>query len=112
MLVITKGEKILEVTMGAYKEYFQLNGWEVVDETPYKTAGEPDMSAEESGGSNHTPGEDEGHSNSDTGSGGEEVSLDKMSDMELKQYAALLDIKTNNMSRKKLIEAIQAKQQK
>ena len=111
MIKITKGGRVLEVTSGAYKAIYKATGWSPVEETPVAAPQEPAVGVSEEGGSNSIP---EGHEASAEPQGanmGDEETLNKMSDDELKQYASLLGIQTKDLKgRKKLMEAIKAHQ--
>lgn len=81
MLKITNGTQHLIVSKGAFKELYSHSGWAVVDETP--TDAHPEATEEEV--------------------------LQNMSEVELKQYASLLGIKTRSLkTREELVEAIKA----
>ena len=112
MIKISKGGLVLEVTSGAYKTIYKAAGWSPVDETPAAAPQTPPVGVSGAGGSN-PPSED--HTTSETPQGdhtGEEETLNKMSDDELRQYASLLGIQTTGLkSRKKLMEAIKAHQE-
>lgn len=111
MIKISKGGLVLEVTSGAYKAIYKAAGWSPVGETPAAAPQELAVDVSEEGGSNSTP---EGHEASEEppeANMGEEETLNKMSDDELKQYASLLGIQTKDLKgRKKLMEAIKAHQ--
>lgn len=111
MIKISKGHLVLEVTSGAYKAIYKAAGWSPVEETPAAAPQEPAVGVSEEGGSNSTP-EAQGASTERQGANmGEEETLNKMSDDELKQYASLLGIQTKDLKgRKKLMEAIKAHQ--
>ena len=69
------------------------------------------MDVSEEGGSNSTPEGHEASAERQEANMGEEETLNKMSDDELKQYASLLGIQTKDLNgRKKLMEAIKARQ--
>lgn len=114
MLRITNGEQTLIVSKGAFKELYSPSGWEVVDDTTAMPTQEPAVAPGGGGGSNHTAGPEnhpDGHS---VGSEvddiqDEENTLQNMSEVELKQYASLLGIKTKTLkTREELMEAIKA----
>lgn len=117
MLRITNGKQILTVSKGAFKELYSPSGWVVVDNTPAIPLQEP---AEGPGGGgdskptipvNNLP---EGPSNGLDGdeSLDEEDTLQNMSEIELKQYASLLGIKTKTLkTREELMRAIKAHQE-
>lgn len=112
MIKISKGHLVLEVTSGAYKAIYKAAGWSPVGET---TAAAPQAPAvgvsEEGGSSNSTPEGQEASTEPQGANTGEEDTLNKMSDDELKQYASLLGIQTKDLKgRKKLMEAIKAHQ--
>lgn len=112
MIKISKGGLVLEVTSGAYKAIYKAAGWSPVGETPAAAPQTPSGGVSGAGGSNPSP---EDHTTSGEPQGdhtGEEETLNKMSDDELKQYASLLGIQTTDLkSRKKLMEAIKAHQE-
>lgn len=117
MLRITDGKQTLTVSKGAFKELYSPFGWVVVESAPAMPSQEPTVTSEEGGGSNHTA-EPEGSSNDpNTASGedntqNEENTLQNMSEIELKQYASLLGIRTKNLkTREELMEAIKAHQE-
>ena len=111
MLRITNGERTLIVSKGAFKELYSSSGWAVVDDTLAMPPQEPAVTPGEEGGSNHTADPEnppEGHS----GGSDEENTLQNMSEVELKQYASLLGIKTKTLkTREELMEAIKAHQE-
>lgn len=128
MVKITNGDLVLKVSSGAFKSIYAPAGWVKVGETPAMVPEEPAVGSQETGGSNHTadPVEaPEGHSGaSEDHKGGEpteghtgedptdEETLTGMTDVELKQYASLLGIKTNGLKTKEeLMEAIKAHQE-
>lgn len=91
MLTITKGNRSLRVSKGAYKEYYEAQGWRTTS-TPCLS--DVEMSSMENSQESI-----------------EEKSLEDMSTGELKQYASLLGIKTKNMKdRGQIIEAIKIKE--
>lgn len=114
MLRITKGEQTLIVSKGAFKEMYSSSGWAVVDNTPAMPSQEPAVTPGEGGGSNHTADPEslpDGHSGGSDGDDtqDEENTLQNMSEVELKQYASLLGIKTKTLkTREELMEAIKA----
>lgn len=104
MIKISKGGRVLEVTSGAYKAIYKATGWSPVEETTVAAPQAPAVDVSEEGGSNSTPEGQEANM-------GEEDTLNKMSDDELKQYASLLGIQTKDLKgRKELMEAIKAHQ--
>ena len=114
MLRITNGEQTLIVSKGAFKELYSPSGWAVVDGTPAMPSQEPAVTPGKGGGSNHTAGL-ENPSNGHSGGSDvddtqdEENTLQNMSEVELKQYASLLGIKTRSLkTRVELMEAIKA----
>lgn len=111
MIKISKGHLVLEVTSGAYKALYKAAGWSPVEENPTVAPQAPAVGVSEEGGSNSTP-EGQGASTEPQGANmGEEETLNKMSDDELKQYASLLGIQTKDLKgRKKLMETIKAHQ--
>lgn len=112
MIKISKGGLVLEVTSGAYKAIYKAAGWSPVEETTAAAPQTPPGEVSGAGGSNPPP---EDHTTSEEPQGdhtGEEETLNKMSDDELKQYASLLGIQTTDLKgRKKLMEAIKAHQE-
>lgn len=111
MIKITKDGRVLGVTSGAYKAIYKATGWSPVEETSVAAPQEPAVDVSEEGGSNSTP---EGHGVSaepQEDNMGEDETLNKMSNDELRQYASLLGIQTKDLKgRKKLMEAIKAHQ--
>jgi len=104
MLKITNGEQTLIVTKGAFKEMYSPAGWVVVNTAPTMPLQELAKALEEGGGSN--PPSDQEDSPEDLS---EEDTLKNMSEVELKQYASLLGIKTKSLkTREELMEAIKA----
>lgn len=111
MIKISKGNLVLEVTSGAYKAIYKAAGWSPVEETPAAVPQAPAVDVSGEGGSNSTPGDLEASTKPQGANMGEEETLNKMSDDELKQYASLLGIQTKDLKgRKKLMEAIKAHQ--
>lgn len=116
MLRITDGKQILTVSKGAFKELYSQSGWVVVDDAPAMPTQEPAVTPGEGGGSNHTAVVKDSSDGPYMASGGddtqdEENTLQNMSEIELKQYASLLGIKTKTLkTRKELMEAIKAHQ--
>ena len=116
MLRITNGEQTLIVSKGAFKELYSSSGWAVVDDTPAMPPQEPAVTPGEGGGSNHTAGPEnppDGHSEGSEGDDiqDEENTRQNMSEVELKQYASLLGIKTKTLkTREELMEAIKSHQ--
>lgn len=111
MIKISKGHLVLEVTSGAYKAIYKAAGWSPVEETPVAASQESAVGVSEEGGSNSTPEGQEASTEPQGANMGEEETLNKMSDDELKQYASLLGIQTKDLKgRKKLMEAIKAHQ--
>lgn len=114
MLRITNGEQTLIVSKGAFKELYSSSGWAVVDDTPAMPPQEPAVTPWGGGGSNHiadpenlSDGHSEGPDGDDTPD--EENTLQNMSEVELKQYASLLGIKTKTLkTREELMEAIKS----
>ena len=107
MIKISKGHLVLEVTSGAYKAIYKAAGWSPVEETPAAAPQEPAVGVSGEGGSNSTPEGQEASTEPQGANTGEEETLNKMSDDELKQYASLLGIQTRDLKgRKKLMEAI------
>lgn len=107
MLRITNGKQTLIVSKGAFKELYSHSGWAVVDDTPVTPPQEPAVAPGELGGSKPTANPEtptDVHSEAT-----EEETLQNMSEVELKQYASLLGIKTKNLkTREELVEAIKA----
>lgn len=128
MVKITNGDLVLKVTGGAFSSIYAPAGWVEVGEIPAMVPEEPAVGSQETGGSNHTadpegaPGgspegsEDhkgeeptEGHTGEDPT---DEETLAGMTDVELKQYASLLGIKTKGLKTKEeLMKAIKAHQE-
>lgn len=109
MLRITNGEQTLIVSKGAFKELYSSSGWAVVDDTPAMPPQEPSVTPGEGGGSNHTADPENPSGEGDTQD--EENTLQNMSEVELKQYASLLGIKTKTLkTREELMEAIKSHQ--
>lgn len=114
MLRITNGEQTLIVSKGAFKELYSSSGWAVVDGTPTIPLQEPAVAPGRGGGSNHTTGPENHSDGHSVGSEvddiqDEENTLQNMSEVELKQYASLLGIKTKTLkTREELMEAIRA----
>lgn len=128
MVKITNGDLVLKVSSGAFKSIYAPAGWVEVGETPAMVPEEPAVGSQETGGSNHTAdpegapdgspegssvpspkGETEGHHEEDLT---DEETLANMTDVELKQYASLLGIKTKTLNtREELMEAIKAHQE-
>ena len=109
MLRITNGEQTLIVSKGAFKELYSSSGWAVVDDTPAMPPQEPAVTPGEGGGSNHTTDPENHSDGGDTQD--EENTLQNMSEVELKQYASLLGIKTKTLkTREELMEAIKSHQ--
>lgn len=114
MLRITNGEQTLIVSKGAFKELYSPSGWAVVDDTPAMPPQEPAVAPGEAGDSNTTSDQETGSDGHSGGSDGddtqdEENTLQNMSEVELKQYASLLGIKTKTLkTREELMEAIKA----
>lgn len=105
MLRITNGKQTLIVSKGAFKELYSSSGWAVVDDTLAMPPQEPAVTPEGGGGSNPTANPEtptDVHSEST-----EEETLQNMSEVELKQYASLLGIKTKTLkTREELMKAI------
>lgn len=130
MIKISKGDRVLEVTSGAYRVIYKATGWSPVEETPAAAPQEPAEGVSEVGDSNPTPEaltaseelqepqedsepqEDLEDLESQESSGeSEDETLNRMSNDELRQYASLLGIQTKDLKgRKKLMEAIKAHQ--
>lgn len=111
MMKIFKNGLVLEVTSGAYKSMYKAAGWSPVEETPVAAPQAPAVDVSGEGGSNSTPEGQEASTEPQGANMGEEETLNKMSDDELKQYASLLGIQTKDLKgRKKLMEAIKAHQ--
>lgn len=113
MLRITLGGQTLLVPKGAFKELYSPLGW-VVEESPStapwwpamgsKGGGEGDTTPEPETSSDAPSSDPESNKNLD-----EEDILQNMSEVELKQYASLLGIKTKNLkTREGLVEAIKS----
>lgn len=106
MITIQKGNMTREVSRSAFKSIYSLTGWvEVGVESPQDTSQNPAVAPGESSDppdSDNTP-EDENDSEELLGS-----KISNMSNKELKQYASLLGIDTQNKSpeqiRKKILE--------
>ena len=128
MVKITNGDLVLKVTGGAFHSIYAPAGWVEVGETPAMAPEEPPVGSQETGGSNHTadPVEaPEGHSGASEDHKGEEPTeghtgehptdeetLAGMSEVELKQYASLLGIRTKGLKTKEeLMKAIKAHQE-
>lgn len=117
MLRITDGKQTLTVSKGAFKELYSHSGWVVVESAPAMPSQEPAVTPEEGGGSNHTTESRDSSNDPNTTSGedntqSEENTLQNMSEIELKQYASLLGIRTKNLkTREELMEAIKAHQE-
>lgn len=128
MIRITNGDLVLKVSSGAFKSIYAPAGWVEVGETPAMAPEEPSVGSRETGGSNHTADPvkaPEGHSGASKDLEGEEPpeghtdddptdeeTLAGMTDVELKQYASLLGIKTKGLKTKEeLMEAIKAHQE-
>ena len=127
MVKITNGDLVLKVTGGAFRSIYAPAGWVEVGETPAMAPEEPPVGSQETGGSNHTADPvkaPEGHSVASEDPEGEEPTeghtgedltdeetLAGMTDVELKQYASLLGIKTKGLKTKEeLMKAIKAHQ--
>lgn len=114
MLRITNGEQTLIVSKGAFKELYSPSGWAVVDDTPAMLPQESQQAPGEGGGSNPTADPENLSDSHSEGSDGddlqdEENTLQNMSEVELKQYASLLGIKTKTLkTREELMEAIKS----
>lgn len=113
MLRITRGGQTLLVPKGAFKELYSPLGWVVEGSSPIAPQW-PAMGVNGEGEGNTTPdpetppdtppSDPEPHKNLD-----EEDILQNMSEVELKQYASLLGIKTKDLkTRKGLMEAIKS----
>ena len=113
MLRITRGGQTLLVPKGAFKELYSPLGWVVEGSSP--TASQwPAMGVSEEGEGGTTP---DPETSPDTSASDpefnknldEEGILQNMSEVELKQYASLLGIKTKNLkTREDLMEAIRS----
>lgn len=111
MIKISKGHLVLEVTSGAYRAIYKAAGWSSVEETLVAAPQAPAVGVSGEGGSNSTPEGQEASTEPQGANMGEEETLNKMSDDELKQYASLLGIQTKDLKgRKKLMGAIKAHQ--
>ena len=111
MIKISKEGLVLEVSSGAYKTMYKAAGWSPVVETPAAAPQEPAVDVSGEGGSNSIPEGYEASADPQGANMGDEETLNKMSDDELKQYASLLGIQTKDLKgRKKLMEAIKAHQ--
>lgn len=114
MLRITNGEQTLIVSKGAFKELYSHSGWAAVGYTPAMPPQEPSVTPGEGGGSNYTADPETSTDAHFDGSVGddfqdEENTLQNMSEVELKQYASLLGIKTRTLkTREELVKAIKA----
>lgn len=113
MIKIRKDDRVMKVPNGAYKELYKLNGWTPVEEDPIKEPQEPPKGREDLDLSEHTGEPESGFKEPSSGSEppsepplSEDETLAKMSDTELKQYAALLKINTKKLDRAQLIQAI------
>ena len=104
MITIQKGNMTREVSRSAFKSIYSLNGWVEVKIEPSKDASqEPAVAPErssDSSDSDNTP-EDENASEELLGS-----KISNMSNKELKQYASLLGIDTQNKSPEQLRKMI------
>lgn len=127
MIRITNGDLVLKVSSGAFKSIYAPAGWVEVGETPAMAPEEPPVGSQETGGSNHTADPEKATEGSPEGFSGpspkgetgghhkedltDEEILANMTDVELKQYASLLGIKTKGLKTKEeLMEAIKAHQ--
>lgn len=113
MLRITRGGQTLLVPKGAFKELYSPLGWVVEGSSP--TASQwPAMEVSKEGEGDTTPDPetppDTPTSNPEPSKDPDEESiLQNMSEVELKQYASLLGIKTKNLkTREGLMEAIKS----
>ena len=115
MLRITNGKQTLVVTKGAFKELYSNSGWSPVENTPILTPLEPPVTPGDEDSINSTMGQENIEENSPNVQGestNEEDTLKNMSEVELKQYASLLGIKTKNLkTREELMEAIKSHQE-
>lgn len=113
MLRITRGGQTLLVPKGAFRELYSPLGWVVEGSSPIAPQW-PTMGVSEKGEGDNTPdpetppdapaSDSESSKNLD-----EEGILQNMSEVELKQYASLLGIKTKNLkTREGLMEAIRS----
>ena len=85
MIKISKGGLVLEVTSGAYKVIYKAAGWSPVDETPAAAPQTPPVGVSGAGGSNPTPEDHTTPEKPQEDHTGEEETLNKMSDDELRQ---------------------------
>lgn len=110
MLRITRGGQTLLVPKGAFRELYSPLGWVVEGSSP--TAPQwPAMGVSEEGeGGGTTPYPETPSSDSEPNKNLDEESiLQNMSEVELKQYASLLGIKTRNLkTREELMGAIRS----
>lgn len=104
MITIQKGNMTREVSRSAFKSIYSLTGWvEVEAESPQDTFQEPAVAPGESSNpsdSDNTP-EDENAPGELLGS-----KISTMSNKELRQYASLLGIDTQNKSSEQLRKMI------
>lgn len=104
MVKITNGEQTLIVSRGAFRELYLPSGWLEVGNTPFITPQELPKAPMGNGDGKPTTDPEElsvAHS--------EEDAINGMSEMELKQYASLLGIKTKNLkTREDLLAAIRS----
>lgn len=113
MLRITRGGQTLLVPKGAFRELYSPLGWVVEGSSPIAPQW-PAMGVREEGEGDTTPDPEtpSGAPSSDPESNknlDEEGILQNMSEVELKQYASLLGIKTKNLkTREGLMEAIRS----
>lgn len=104
MITIQKGNMTREVSRSAFKSIYSLTGWvEVEVESPQDTSQEPAVApggSSDPSDSDNTP-KDENASEELLGS-----KISNMSNKELKQYASLLGIDTQNKSPEQLRKMI------
>lgn len=109
MIKITNGEQTLTVSKGAFRELYLPSGWLMVGNIPSTAPQESPMASMGDGDSKPTSDQVEpsgGHAETS-----EEDAINGMSEMELKQYASLLGIKTRNLkTREELLAAIKSHQ--
>lgn len=104
MITIQKDNMTREVSRSAFKSIYSLTGWvEVEVESPKDTSQEPDVAP---GGSSDPPESDNtpGDENAPEELLGSKIST--MSNRELRQYASLLGIDTQNKSSEQLRKMI------
>lgn len=110
MMKIQKNGRTMTVPQGAYKELYKYTGWTPAEEEATDGHQKPSKGLEDLDLGKHTGEVEEGLKEPFSGSKpslSEDETLEKMSDTELKQYAALLKINTKKLSdRAQLIQAI------